>query len=424
MMTFGRLIRRSYAAAGLVAVVLAVASPVSSAGASGPQLDGVGSVLATSAIDQWVSDFFVQDGGQVVYTPESSYTFGLDAFSEGLADFAASELTYGGASGAISPHVPYQYVPSVGYPLVFEYNLLDRHGNQITHLVLDGATIAGIFTGHIASWNDPAIAKLNPGVKLPNEAITPFYRTDLSGQNDLLSAYTLQIDPALVTDFQRYATVPTPAGESSATWASFSQGVPPDTKKFPNIGGLVGVNGDNAASQGAVNTSGGIAYVAYPYAITSGLPLASVVNESGRAVIPTSSNAALALKKARLNGDLSVNLDGVFKDRAHQAYPVSGISYLVVPCNPTLAAAETPAATCSGDNSGTSTYWPASGAELGQFIALAMCLGQAQIGPVGFAPLPANLVEDAFQAIGRINGATEPPPPTFSNCPNPELNSG
>ena len=50
--------------------------------------------------------------------------------------------------------------------------------------------------------------------------------------------------------------------------------------------------------------------------ITTGLPLAAVVNESGRAAIPNSSSAALALKKATLNSDLSANLLGVFKDRA------------------------------------------------------------------------------------------------------------
>ena len=90
-------------------------------------------------------------------------------------------------------------------------------------------------------------------------------------------------DPTLVTDFQRYATVPTPAGGSSATWASFSQGVPPDTKKFPNISGLVGVSGAMRRRRIGQH-AGGIAYVAYGYAITYDYPSASVVNESGHAV--------------------------------------------------------------------------------------------------------------------------------------------
>jgi phosphate transport system substrate-binding protein len=419
-MAFGRVLRRSLGVIGFLAVVL-VTAPSGSAGATGPLLQGEGSYLAANAINEWSAQFYEQDGGQVVFSPESN-TFGLNGFTEDVADFGASDLTYGSA-GAIVPGVPYQYVPDVGYPLTFEYNLLDRHGQRISNLVLNGSTIAGIFTGHIASWDDPAIAKLNPSVKLPHETITPFYRTDASGENDLLSAYTLQTDPKLVTDFQSYAGVPTPAGEPSATWASFSQGAPPNTKKFPDLSSLVGENGANAASQAPVNTVGGIAYVPYPYSIVAGLPLASVVNESGHVVEPTVDNAALALKKATLNSDLSADLKGVFKDRAAKAYPVSGYSYLVVACSPTLAAAEAPATSCSGDNTGSSSYPSYKGSELGQFIDLAVCQGQADIAPVGYAPLPANLVEDAFQAVGRIPGATEPPAPTYANCPNPELNS-
>jgi hypothetical protein len=59
--------------------------------------------------------------------------------------------------------------------------------------------------------------------------------------------------------------------------------------------------------------------------------------------------------------------------------------------------------------------------ELGQFVTYAVCLGQAKIEDFGYATIPVNLVKDAFRAVGRISGATEPPRPTPSNCPNPQL---
>jgi ABC-type phosphate transport system substrate-binding protein len=402
----------------LVTIALAMASP-SLAGAAQPQLTATGSSLAGVAMTQWEGQFNELYGGNINFTVSSSQ-IGLNDFAQRTVDFGASDLTYA-AAGATPPSVPYQYVPDVGYALAFEYNLIGQDGKRITNLVLNGETIAGIFTGALANWDDPAIAALNPGVRLPHETITPFYRSDPSGDTYVLSDYALQADASLLTDFQTYATVPTPAGQPSATWADFAGGTPPDTKEFPNITSLVGVNGADAAIQGPVHDQGGISYLASPYAKISGLPLAMVVNESGRAVKPTPHHASHALAGATLNSDLTANLLGVFTDASPKAYPVSAYSYLVVPCDPTQAATEIPSSSCSAHNHKTSPIGTAQGAELGQFVAYAVCLGQAKTPDLGYAALPLNLVQDAYQAIGRIPGATEPPPPTPSNCPNPEL---
>jgi phosphate transport system substrate-binding protein len=408
----------SLIACALLMIALVMASP-SLADASQPQLTGTGSSLAGVAISLWQGQFDELDGGDINFTVSSS-DVGLRSFGQDAVDFAASDLTYT-ADGATPPTVPYQYVPDVGYSLAFEYNLLATNGTRITNLVLNGDTLAKIFTGAIRNWNDPAIAALNPGVELPKERITPYFRTDPSGDSFLLSDYSLQADAGLVTDFQRYASVPTSAGQPSATWADFSQGVPPNTPEFPNIRGLVGVNGADAASQGPVRTPGGISYVAYPYAKNIALPLAMVVNESGRAVPPTPQHASHALAGATLNSDLSANLLGVFTDSSAKAYPVAAYSYLVAPCDPAQAASEDPPTTCSANNEGTSPIGTAQGAELGQFVDYAVCLGQSKLKNLGYATIPGHLVRDAFQAVGRIPGATEPPPPTPSNCPNPQL---
>ncbi len=395
----------------MVAAGLGVLTP-QVASAAGPQLTSTGSSLAGVAVSQWQGQFNELKGGNVNFTVSAS-SIGLNSFAQDTVDFAASDYTYAVSSG-LQPAAPYQYVPDIGYALSFEYNLTGTDGQQITNLVLNAPTIVGIFTGAITSWNDPTIVVLNPTVDLPATPVTAFYRSDPAGENDILSAYGLQTDSAHLTHFQEKAGVPTP-GQPSTTWAAFADGTP------PKYASLVGVNGADAASQGPVHEAGGMAYVAEPYAKNVGLPTASVVNVSGTAVQPTTENAATALKGATLNTDLSANLTGVFSDPSSTAYPVSAVSYFVVPCSPALAGTQDPTTSCSADNNGTSTFGTSQGAELGRFIRFDVCKGQAKLPDLGYAPLPRNLVADAEKAIGRINGATQPPPPTRANCANPEI---
>jgi phosphate transport system substrate-binding protein len=392
------------------------------AGASDPELTATGSSFAAVAISQWQGQFNAHDGGNINFTVSNSVV-GLNSFCQQTVDFAASDISYAAGQSICSPTqvpYPYQYIPDVGGSLAFEYNLTGTTGKEITDLVLNASTIAGIFTGAISSWNDPAIEALNPTQHLPDERITPYYRTDPSGENYLLSDYLVNTDPDLLAAFQQIATVPNPG--ASAIWADFANGVP-TSPQFPNLDALDGVNGADAAAQGPVHTQGGISYVETAYAKNVGLPVTSVVNEAGDGVQPTAANASQALQGATLNADLTENLSGVFDNTAADAYPVSSYSYFVAPCSPSLAAAEQPPTTCSGDN-GVSPTGTAQGAELGEFIDYAVCLGQSNVATLGYAPLSEQLVEDAFAAIGRINGATEPPPPTAANCPNPTITGG
>ena len=405
------------AAVGIALFAVVVAQPT--AGATDPQLTVTGSSFAGVAIAQWQGQFNELDGGDINFTVSSS-VIGLNDFCNQTVAFAASDLSYAAGQSACSPTqvpYPYQYVPDVGGSLGFEYNLKGAGGKRIRDLVLNDSTIAGIFTGTITSWNNPAIEALNPNLHLPNEPITSYYRTDPSGENYLLSDYLANTDPGPLATFQEQATVPTTPGTPSAIWADFANGIP------PTLHDLVGVNGSDAASQGPASTPGGISYVETAYARNVGFPVASVVNEAGNAVQPTAGNAVEALQGATLNADLTENLSGVFDDTAGDAYPLSSYSYLVTQCSPSLAAAEQPPTTCSGDN-GASMMGTAEGAELGQFIDYAVCQGQTQMAALGYAPLSEQLVEDAFAAIGRINGATEPPPPTAANCPNPTITGG
>jgi phosphate transport system substrate-binding protein len=316
-------------------------------------------------------------------------------------------------------------MPDVAGALAFMYNLTGRDGNQITNLILKAHTVEEIFTGKITTWDAPDIAALNPQLAgdLPDTTITPVYREDASGENYLLSDYLLHLDP---TDFQPYQTAmtgnPEVPGQPGAQWPIPQSGeaVPAGYPGWTN-GNLIGESGsDNVANYvSAASSNGAITYVETAYAKEHNEPVASLVNQSGNAVQPTSVNDATALEDAVLHADLTQDLSNVYTNPLPNAYPISAYSYLVTPCSPSLAAAQSPPTSCAANNTGTSTYPTDKGQTLGQFVAFLACAGQQKMALLGYSPLPPNLVQEDFDAIGRLNGGQEPPPVSAATCKNP-----
>jgi phosphate transport system substrate-binding protein len=385
----------------------------STAGASQPQLLSTGSSFAGVAITQWQGSFNEVDGGDVNFTVTSSI-LGMNNFCANNVNFGATDISYAtDQSNCTTAQVPYpfQYMPDVAGGLAFEYNLTGQNGQQIKNLVLNAATLVGIFTGAITNWDNSAIAALNPGDALPNQSITAYYRGDPSGENYLLGDYFLHTDAAPLTAFQQEASVPSTPGQPSATWAAFPNGIP------PNLQGLVPANGADAAAIGPVHTQGGIAYVETAYALNEGLPVASVINTAGQPVQPSSYNVAVALTGAILYSDLTQNLAGVYTNTNPDAYPISAYSYLLAQCVPAQATAQS----FSCDSGGNVTMSTADGQELAQFLVFVACQGQVPMAKLGYSPIPPNLVEDDFQAADRLPGGTAPSSPTPQNCPNPYI---
>jgi ABC-type phosphate transport system substrate-binding protein len=410
--------RKATIAAAVFALLALIAPARTAQGASFPLLEASGSSFAAVAVDQWVGQASADYGFNINFQVSSSQQ-ALSAFAENQDDFGASDLTY--AAGDVSaPTQPYQYLPDVAGALAFTYNLIGVDGQQIKNLVLNAQTIDGIFSGAISYWDDPSIKTINPSSVasgLPHTRITPVYREDSAGESYLLSSYLLDEDGATFRAYQGAVGDPT-AGQPSATWP-----ISPSSTLagYPNYASLVGQNGSDGVANyvSALSSEGSIGYLETSYAIQYSLPVASLVNASGNAVQPSSQNDATALEKATFKSDLSANLTGVFRDKAPTAYPLSGYSYVIAPCNPSLARAERPRTKCSGDNSGTSSYPTDRGAELAQFLNFAVCAGQEKMALLGYTILPPRLVAQAFSAIDRINGAVEPRSPTAENCPNP-----
>jgi phosphate transport system substrate-binding protein len=171
------------------------AEPGSSANASGlacpaGKLSAEGSSAQANAITEVIADYNAEcsDKATIEYNPTGSGA-GIKSFYNGLVDFAGSDsaLKTEEKDGVIEAdkakercqNNPAWNLPMVVGPIAFAYNV-----DGVDKLVLNAETLAEIFNGTIKTWNDPKIAKLNSGAKLPGENITVFFRSDESGTTE------------------------------------------------------------------------------------------------------------------------------------------------------------------------------------------------------------------------------------------------
>jgi phosphate ABC transporter phosphate-binding protein len=377
-----------------MAAAVVMGTGATPAGASGPTVTGSGSSWAALALDQWVADVSAPQYGSlnVSYSTTSS-VIGLNEFAQNQVNFGVSEIGYstGQADNVPPSSDTYQYLPAVGGADCLMYNVTGDTG-QVSSLNLNSTVLAGIFTGTITSWNSPQIQSLNPSVSLPDTPITVVYRTEAAGDNYVFSDYLETLQPG---DWNAYTAKLGTSSGPQAIWP-----VPQGSGDYSpyNFSSWIGEDGSDNASNYVAGNSGSITYVETGYANEHGIPCANVQNASGAYVQPSESNDAVALEGDQLQPDLEQNLTGVFTDPSASAYPISAYGYFIT------QEGQTPSAI---------------GNVLGVFLKFVACQGQRQAGQLGYTPLPPNLVQDDFDAIGRINGAPPPGPVDASNCPNP-----
>ncbi|MFC8825911.1 phosphate ABC transporter substrate-binding protein PstS [Streptomyces sp. NPDC057137] len=391
--------RLALAVAALLCALLAFHAPAAEA-ASYTKISGAGSTWSSNALDQWRRNVASNSGMTVNYAALGS-SVGREQFKNGTADFAVSEIPYGlteaGATDA-PPKRGYAYMPIVAGGTAFMYNL-KIGGKKVTNLRLSGEVVTKIFTGKITMWNAPEIRSDNPGLNLPARRVIPVVRSDGSGTTAQLTTWMSKQHAGLWNDYCGRAGRSTPCGMTSYF------PVVPGSSHIAKSGSL-GVSG--FTKQG--HAEGAITYVEYSYAITTGFPVAKMLNSAGYYVEPTASSVAVALMKARINEDktspnyLTQILDGVYRSPDRRTYTLSSYSYMIVPTK-----TEQP-------------FTTAKGKTLGTFANYFLCDGQQQAEELGYSPLPKNLVQAGFTQVRKIPGA-----PTGSidiaKCRNPTFSA-
>ncbi|WP_051815703.1 phosphate ABC transporter substrate-binding protein PstS, partial [Glycomyces tenuis] len=357
-----------------------------------PPINGSGSTWSFNALNTWIGDI-ASNGITVNFNPVGS-TRGRADFRSGQTDFGVTEIPYQGGrdergeSDGI-PERGFGYMPIVAGGTAFMYNIQVR-GEPYEGLRLSGETIAKIFTGQITKWNDPAITEDNNGVEMPDKDIIPVVRSDGSGTTAQFTTYLDSQYPDIWRPF---------FGRSGLT--SY---YPNPGNEFVAQSGSDGIQRYVSASYG----DGAIGFVEYSYALERDWPVAKVLNDAGYYVHPTQYNVAVALTEAEIetaNTDpavyLTQKLEGVYNHSDQRAYPLSSYSYMILPTD-----------TSEGMNED-------KGRALSRFAFYFLCEGQRRAGPLGYSPLPLNLVEAGFEQVHRIPGNEGEELTDPAKCNNP-----
>jgi phosphate transport system substrate-binding protein len=400
-----RRLTRTLAFVTAAAALLVASAGYSAAAPSHTQITGTGSSWAANAVTQWISDVAKQ-GLQIVFTSTGSAQ-GRKDFAFKNTDFGVSDIAYQGrdpVSGTAdtSNGRKFVYLPVVAGGTSFPYHLTYA-GKQIRNLRLSGETIAKIFTDKITKWNDPEIAADNNNqLHLPDEKIIPTVHSEGSGSTYQFTAYL--------------------AKQYHSIWAGYNPSYTGATEYWPTHGYHQAPNGSDGVINFITSSAGegSIGFDEYSYALGAGFPVAKVLNAAGYYTAPTQYNVAVALTQAQIQDKnpaaqdyLTQKLDNVYGYNKPQVYPLSSYSYMIIP---------------TGTNATeTKTSSTAQRQTIADFLYYSICQGQAEMGPIGYSPLPVNLVQDGFGQIAKLKAADKNVDLTQRNvttCHNPTFIAG
>jgi phosphate transport system substrate-binding protein len=397
-------LRSGSVVAMLAAALTLTVSSVSSAstGDAHALIEGSGSSWAANAVNQWVADVASQ-GIQVVYTPDGDAQ-GRQDFATKTSDFAVTAIGYQGVDPVTgvsdtSQGRDYAYLPIAAGGTAFPYHIV-TDGKQVRNLRLSGETLTKIFTNKITNWDNAEITKDNNGHALPSLPIVPVVQSEGSGATAQLTKYFTTEYPSI--------------------WNPFAGGAGM-TEYFPRQGQQIAQDGSNSAMNYVASSeaNGSIGYVEYSFALSVNYPVVQMLNAAGYYTLPTQYNVAVALEDAVINMDKSSpnyllqNLDHVYTDPDPRTYPLSSYVYMIEPTgvypNP------------------EPNITPAKRQSISDFAYYAICQGQREIGPIGYSPLPVNLVEAGFGQIAKLKQADPSLDLTERNiatCNNPTFVEG
>jgi phosphate transport system substrate-binding protein len=291
------MIARSLVAFGLV-LTLGMAGACQPSGQTGNSANviGVGATFPALLYARWAKDYHGQSAIQINYQGMGS--------GAGIKQITAKTVDFGASDKPLTPDELdkaglYQFPTVMGgvAPIV------NIPGVGPGQLKLTGEVLADIFLGTITRWNDPKVAALNPGLKLPSDKITVVHRADGSGTTFLFSSYLSLESPA---------------------WKS--QVGADDALKWPT--GLGGKGNDGVAIF-VKQSPNSIGYVEYSYAKQNNLAYIQLQNHDGAFLSPTAeafSAAAAGADWTKAPGNYLLLLD----QPGPTSWPITGATFILV----------------------------------------------------------------------------------------------
>lgn len=342
-------------AAAVTVLLLGIAS----AGAA-IRLQGAGSTFVTPMMQRWVTEYQKEHPEVQIDYQSIGSGGGVKAFTEKTVDFGASDAPLGKKEfqNVGGPDAVIQ-IPVIAGAVVAGYNLPGLSGE----LKLDGPTLADIFAGVVTRWNDQKIASQNPGLNLPDTAITPAHRTDGSGTTFIFTSYLSTQSEAFKEKIGAAKQVEWPGGS--------------------------GGKGSEGVTQVVQSTPGAIGYIELAYAIQNNIPFALMKNADGKYVKASPQSTSAAGEAAAKAMDKN-NAAPLWNQPGEEVYPVAGFTYVFV-------------------RKDLSVLQDKSKAEaLANFLMWATHSGQGLATQLDYAPLSAAVQEVDARALQQLRFGETP----------------
>lgn len=265
-------------------------------------LTGAGATFPAPLYTKWFDEYNKLTGVKVNYQPIGSGG-GISQITEGTVDFGASDgiMTEAQLAKAESRNGPILHIPMTSGSVAIIYNLAEAGPGQ---LKLTGEVLASIYLKQISRWDDPAIASLNPGLKLPSAAIAVVFRSDGSGTTYIFTNYLSKVSQEWSKQVGNATSVKWPGdigGQGNA-------GVAGQVQQIPNS----------------------VGYVELAYARQNKLATAILRNPAGNFIEPSLAATTRAAEGVTLPADMKVMLTG---SPNPEAYPVVGFTWMLVYVN-------------------------------------------------------------------------------------------
>jgi phosphate transport system substrate-binding protein len=317
--------------------------------AQGQQLSGAGATFPFPIYSKWFSEYNkLHPNVQINYQSIGS--------GGGIRQLTSQTVFFGATDG---PMTKDQMLAAPGailhLPTVLGAVVPIFHIDGVTaELKFTGPVLADIFLGKISKWNDPAITKLNPGVRLPGDDIAVVHRSDGSGTTYIFADYLGKVSP----EWKKRVGVST-----ALNWP---------------VG--LGGKGNEGVSGLVKQTPGSIGYVELIYALQNKIDYGSVQNASGKFLRATIDGvtAAAAAAASAMPADFRVSITNAPGDAAN---PISSFTWLLFYENPKDKA---------------------SAKTMVDFMKWALTDGQKFTTALGYAPLPASVVTLEMEALKKI----------------------
>ncbi|MGA8314203.1 MAG: phosphate ABC transporter substrate-binding protein PstS [Terriglobales bacterium] len=311
-------------------------------------VNGAGATFPNPMYQKWFSEYHKAH-------PDIQFNYQSIGSGGGIRQVLAQTVDFGASDGPMTDEQLAQaktkilHIPTVLGAVVPAYNV----PGVATELKFTPEALSGIFLGKVTTWNDPAIAKANPGVNLPSQPIIVIHRSDGSGTTYIFTDYLSKVS----SDWQNG-----PGKGTSVKWPVGLGG-----KGNEGVAGLIR------------QMQGGIGYIELIYAVQNKIDYGSVKNASGTFVKASLDSVTAAAASAKsMPADFRVSITNA---PGKDAYPISSFTWLLIPEKSKEAA---------------------KGKILADFLTWMVDDGQKMTADLTYAPLPENVAVKVKGAIKQV----------------------